>query len=163
MTHAYTSHIVWTGNRGTGTQTYKGYDRTWDIAVPGKPVVHCSNDPLLGGDRTKLNPEDLLLSALSACHMLWYLHLAAEAAIEVTAYQDEPVGFGETDAQGAGRFLSAVLRPHVSLRHGANLAEARRLHARIPGLCFVARSVNFPVSHEPSFTVVPHSNPLLLP
>ena len=163
MTHAYTTHIVWTGNRGTGTHSQQGYDRTWDIAVPGKPVVHGSNDPLLGGDRSKLKPEDLLLSALSACHMLWYLQLAAETGLEVTAYKDEPVGFGETDAQGAGRFLSAVLRPHVSLRHGANLAEARRLHARIPGLCFVARSVNFPVSHEPSFTVVPHSNPLLLP
>ena len=155
MTHAYTSHIVWTGNRGTGTQTYKGYDRTWDIAVPGKPVVHCSNDPLLGGDRTKLNPEDLLLSALSACHMLWYLHLAAEAGIEVTAYRDEPVGIGETDAQGASRFLSAVLR---RVRVGANLAEAADIHTRIHAVCFIARSVNFPVSHEPSFTVVP-SNP----
>ena len=158
MTHAYTTHIVWTGNRGTGTHSQQGYDRTWDIAVPGKPVVHGSNDPLLGGDRSKLKPEDLLLSALSACHMLWYLQLAAEAGLEVTAYKDEPVGFGETDAQGAGRFLSAVLRPHVSLRYGANLTVASLIHTRVHARCFIARSVNFPVSHEPSFTVVP-SNP----
>jgi hypothetical protein len=68
--HDYTTRILWTGNRGEGTAHYKAYDRTWDIAVPGKAVVHCSNDPLLGGDPGKMNPEDLLLSALSACHML---------------------------------------------------------------------------------------------
>ena len=69
MTHLYHSRVVWTGNRGQGTATYRGYDRTWDIAVPGKPVIACSNDPLLGGDPARMNPEDLLLSALSACHM----------------------------------------------------------------------------------------------
>ena len=73
------------------------------------------------------------------------------------------MGFGETDAQGGGRFLSAVLRPHVSLRYGANLAESTLIHARVHARCFIARSVNFPVSHEPSFTVVPLSNPLLQP
>ena len=113
----------------------------------------------LGSDAgQRQEAEDLLAFLTPICKAFM-----TETGLEVTAYKDEPVGFGETDAQGAGRFLSAVLRPHVSLRHGANLAEARHLHARIPGLCFVARSVNFPVSHEPSFTVVPHSNPLLLP
>ena len=66
MAHEYTSCVIWTGNRGEGTAHYRAYDRTWDIAVPGKPVMHCSNDPLLGGDPAKMNPEDLLLSALSA-------------------------------------------------------------------------------------------------
>ena len=74
--HLYTSHIIWTGNSGTGTSGYRAYDRTWDVAVPGKAPVHCSNDPLLGSDASKMNPEELLLSALSACHMLWYLHYA---------------------------------------------------------------------------------------
>ena len=48
--HDYTTRIQWTGNRGEGTAHYKAYDRTWDVAVPGKAPVHCSNDPLLGGD-----------------------------------------------------------------------------------------------------------------
>lgn len=85
MAHDYESRIIWTGNRGEGTAHYRAYDRTWDIAVPGKPVVSCSNDPLLGGDPGKMNPEDLLLSALSACHMLWYLHYASDAGIVVLA------------------------------------------------------------------------------
>lgn len=94
--HDFASSIIWTGNRGEGTRAYKGYDRTWDIALPGKDIIHCSNDPLLGRDPAKMNPEDLLISALSACHMLWYLHLASNAGIVVTTYRDDPIGHGET-------------------------------------------------------------------
>lgn len=153
MVHDYGSRIVWTGNTGEGTRTYRGYARTWEIAVPGKPVVACSNDPLLGGDPTKMNPEDLLLSALSACHMLWYLHFAAEAGIVVTGYEDSPVGRAELAPGGAGRFTAAVLRPLVTVTDGADLAAAEALHGRIHEVCFIARSVNFPVSCEPSFIV----------
>lgn len=151
--HVYTSQVVWTGNRGAGTASYRGYDRTWDIAVPGKPVVHCSNDPLLGGDPAKMNPEDLLLSALSACHMLWYLHYAAEAGITVTAYEDAPEGQGEVGPGGAGRFVSATLRPQITVAPGADLAEAEAIHHRIHAVCFIARSVNFPVSYAPRFVI----------
>ncbi|WP_309663184.1 OsmC family protein [Tabrizicola sp.] len=150
-THDYTTRILWTGNRGEGTAHYKAYDRTWDIAVPGKAVVHCSNDPLLGGDPGKMNPEDLLLTALSACHMLWYLHYASDAGMVVTGYSDDPVGVGEVGRGGAGRFVSATLRPVVRMRPGADLAVAEAIHHRIHEVCFVARSVNFPVNYVPVF------------
>lgn len=148
-THDYTSRIIWTGNTGTGTRSYRGYARSWDIAVPSKPVVHCSNDPLLGGDPGRMNPEDLLLSALSACHMLWYLHYASEAGLVVTAYEDTPHGTGEVGPGGAGRFVSAELRPVITFAPGADLAAAEAIHARIPAVCFIARSVAFPVHHAP--------------
>lgn len=149
--HDYTARVEWTGNRGEGTRTYRGYDRTWDIATPGKPLIHCSNDPLLGGDPGLPNPEDLLLASLSACHMLWYLHLASAAGIVVHAYQDNPTGVGETSPNGAGRFLSATLRPHILVEAGADLAEAEAIHHRVHEFCFIARSVNFPVSYAPTF------------
>jgi organic hydroperoxide reductase OsmC/OhrA len=152
--HNFTSSIIWTGNRGEGTRVYKGYDRTWDIALPGKDIIHCSNDPVLGGDPTKMNPEDLLISALSACHMLWYLHLASNAGIVVTGYRDDPIGQGETLPNGAGRFLAAVLRPKISMQEGADLKFAGELHNQVHDFCFIARSVNFPVSYEPTFNVV---------
>ncbi len=152
-THDYTTRIQWTGNRGEGTAHYKAYDRTWDIAVPGKSVVHCSNDPLLGGDPSKMNPEDLLLSTLSACHMLWYLHYASDAGIVVTSYSDAPLGVGEVGRGGAGRFVKVVLRPHVGVAAGADLAVAAAVHYRIHEVCFIARSVNFPVEYEPTFVV----------
>lgn len=151
--HDYTSRVIWTGNSGAGTAHYKAYARTWDIAVPGKPVVHCSNDPLLGGDPAKMNPEDLLLSALSACHMLWYLHYASEAGIVVTGYEDAPVGVGEPGPGGAGRFISATLRPVIRVRPGADMAEAEAIHHRIHKVCFIARSVNFPVTYAPRFEI----------
>lgn len=153
--HDYESRVVWTGNRGRGTADYTGYDRTWDIAVAGKPIVHCSNDPLLGGDPGKMNPEDLLLSALSACHMLWYLHYAAEAGIVVTRYEDTPLGKGEVGKGGAGRFVSATLRPLIHVKAGADLTQAEAIHHRIHDVCFIARSVNFPVSYAPSIVVEP--------
>ena len=152
--HDFASSIIWTGNRGEGTRAYKGYDRTWDIALPGKDIIHCSNDPFLGGDPTKMNPEDLLISALSACHMLWYLHLASNAGIVVTGYSDDPIGHGETLPNGAGRFLAAVLRPKISVLKGADLEFAGELHHKVHDFCFIARSVNFPVSYEPTFNVV---------
>lgn len=149
--HAYTSFIRWTGNTGAGTTGYRDYTRDWDVAVPGKPVISCSNDPMLGGDPAKMNPEDLLLSALSACHMLWYLHLASDAGIVVTAYEDTPEGVGELEASGAARFLAATLRPVITLMPGADLARAQAIHHEIHKVCFIARSVNFPITIEPHF------------
>lgn len=154
MEHAYHSTIVWTGNRGDGTRTYRGYDRTWDVSTPGKPVIHCSNDPLLGGDPARPNPEDLLLSALAACHMLWYLHLASNAGIVVLGYTDTPEGVGETQKNGAGRFLRATLRPRIEVERGADLARAEAIHHEVHQYCFIARSVNFPVTYEPTFVEV---------
>jgi len=147
--HIYTTQVLWTGNTGAGTRSYGGYDRTWDIAVPGKPVIHCSNDPLLGGDPALMNPEDLLLSALSACHMLWYLHLASVDRITVQTYRDDPVAEGENLPDGSGRFISATLRPHITVAAGCDLVRAHEIHNDIHKFCFIARSVNFPVSCDP--------------
>lgn len=151
--HDYTARVIWTGNRGEGTAHYKGYDRTWNIETPGKPVIHCSNDPLLGGDPNLHNPEDMLIAALSACHMLWFLHLASDAGIVVHAYQDDPLAVGETDANGASRFLRATLRPSISVPSGTDLKRANALHDEIHKTCFIARSVNFPVTYEARYRI----------
>ena len=152
--HDSTAEIVWTGDRGEGTRHYRGYDRTWRIATPGKPAIECSNDPLLGGDPARPNPEDLLLSSLAACHMLWYLHLASDAGIVVRAYEDSPLGVGETGPRAEGRFLRAVLRPRIAVQRGADLAKADALHHEVHHFCFIARSVNFPIAYEASYVEV---------
>lgn len=147
-THTYASHILWTGNRGEGTRAYTGYDRTWTVAADGKPPIPCSNDPLLGGDPSLMNPEDLLISALSGCHMLWYLHLAFQAGISVVSYEDTPEALGENEPSGAGRFLSATLRPKITIEAGGDIERAQAIHGEIHAYCFIARSVNFPVAIE---------------
>ena len=151
--HDYTARVTWTGNRGEGTRHYKGYARTWNVETPGKPVIHCSNDPLLGGDPALHNPEDMLIAALSACHMLWFLHLASDAGIVVTGYEDDPLAVGETDPQGASRFLCATLRPRITVAPGSDLKQADALHARVHDYCFIARSVNFPVDYKARYRI----------
>ncbi|MGC4064717.1 MAG: OsmC family protein [Polyangiaceae bacterium] len=149
--HSYTSTVVWTGNRGQGTSTYRGYERTWEVQTPGKPVIQCSNDPMLGGDPRRPNPEDLLLASLSACHMLWYLHLAAEAGVVVTGYRDEPIGVGETNPDGAGRFLRVTLHPTIEVSRGTDRTRADAIHREVHRYCFIARSMNFPVDCEATY------------
>lgn len=149
--HDYTARVVWTGNRGQGTASYRGYDRTWNVETPGKPVIPCSNDPLLGGDPMRHNPEDLLIASLSACHMLWYLHLASDAGIAVQGYEDDPLAVGETLPDGASRFLRATLRPRITVPPGTDLDRADAIHHEIHKVCFIARSVNFPVDYAASY------------
>ncbi len=147
INHEFPARVIWTGNQGTGTSAYKAYERTWDLALEGKPVVHCSNDPMLGGDPSKYNPEDMLIAALASCHMLWYLHLCSNAGIVVTAYEDNPVGVGESEPSGKGKFVEAILRPKIIISEGDE-DKALAIHDEIDNYCFIARSVNFPVRYE---------------
>src|SRR6201994_1478920 len=90
--HRYTVEVEWTGNRGTGTSSYKAYDRDHGVRVAGKAPIAGSADPAFRGDRVRWNPEELLVVSLSQCHMLWYLDLAARHGVTVTGYQDDATG-----------------------------------------------------------------------
>ncbi|NJK53515.1 MAG: OsmC family peroxiredoxin [Leptolyngbyaceae cyanobacterium SU_3_3] len=148
-THLYQVEVTWTGNTGQGTAGYKTYERSHEISGTGKPVISGSSDGAFRGDRTKYNPEELLVASLSTCHMLCYLHLCAEEQLVVTRYIDHPVGkMIETD-DGSGRFAEVILKPTVTVREGANLAMTEQLHEKAHHLCFIANSMNFPVRCKP--------------
>jgi organic hydroperoxide reductase OsmC/OhrA len=147
--HRYAVEVRWTGNTGSGTSGYRAYRRDHDILAEGKPPILGSSDPAFRGDPTRHNPEDLLVASLSACHMLWYLHLCAEAGIVVTEYADRAEGVMEEASDEGGRFRRVVLRPRVTLAPGADTEAAQRLHGVAHARCFIANSVNFPVEHEP--------------
>jgi organic hydroperoxide reductase OsmC/OhrA/ribosomal protein S18 acetylase RimI-like enzyme len=149
--HHTTVNLAWTGNLGRGTAGYRAYSRAHRITAPGKPALEGSSDPAFLGDASCWNPEELLLASLSACHQLWYLHLCAEAGIEVRAYEDEATATMLEQADGAGQFVSTRLRPQVTLAPGSDLTTARALHASAHQKCFIARSVNFPIAVDPSF------------
>lgn len=146
MRHDFHTRVTWTGDRGTGTRRYRGYDRSWEMEGANQPAIQCSNDPRLGGNPRLPNPEELLLAAVSSCHMLWFLHYASDAGILVRSYVDEPVGHGESESSGSGRFLAATLRPSIRRVEGNfDSTELDAIHARIHEVCFCARSVNFEV------------------
>jgi len=151
--HAYSARLVWEGNRGDGTSTYQGYGREWRIQVEGKPDVLGSADPLFRGDRDKHNPEDLLVMALSACHLLSYLALCARNKISVLSYVDEASGLMTTTPDGGGHFVSVTLRPRVEVTDTGMQALAMELHEMAHATCFIASSVNFPVHHAAVVTV----------
>ena len=148
--HRYVVTIEWTGDQGTGTSHYRAYSRAHEIRVTGKPPIPASSDPGFRGDPARYNPEDLLVASLSGCHMLWYLHLCATAGIVVTGYIDQAEGTMVENPDGSGRFASVVLKPQITLKPGADLAKAHALHATAHQMCFIANSVNFLVTHEPT-------------
>ncbi|HEX3503020.1 MAG TPA: OsmC family protein [Xanthobacteraceae bacterium] len=151
--HRYSVTVTWRGNRGSGTSSYGAYAREHEIAADGKPAIAGSSDPLFRGDRTRWNPEELLVASLSACHQLWYLHLAADAGIVVTDYVDQAEGVMAERADVAGCFTAVVLRPIVTIAAGSDVARARELHHTAHEKCFIANSVDFPVTCEPSIVV----------
>lgn len=152
--HTYRVTVEWTGNRGQGTPTPAGYGRDHIISAGAKPPIAGSSDPAFRGDPARWNPEDLLLASIAACHKLWYLGLCAAAGISVHSYRDDAEATMIEDASGAGRFIAAVLRPVIIIQHGADIATATRLHHDAHDYCFIARSVNFPVTCEPTITAI---------
>ncbi|MEY4661452.1 MAG: hypothetical protein RLZZ42_1404 [Bacteroidota bacterium] len=147
--HHYQLQLTWTGNNGEGTAGYSAYERTHTLSIPGKPDILGSSDPVFRGDASRYNPEELLLAALSSCHMLWYLHLCAENGIVVTAYTDNPSGSMQEADNGSGRFTEVILRPKVTIKDPKKLEKAKALHKSANQYCFIANSVNFAVHHEP--------------
>lgn len=147
--HHYKIDLTWTGNTGEGTKTYRGYERSHTIAAPGKPVIEGSSDPAFRGDASRYNPEELLVAALSACHMLSYLHVCAVAGIVVVDYKDEATGTMVETKNGGGHFTEVTLHPVVTITDAARIDEASHLHHKAGELCFIAASCNFPVHHAP--------------
>lgn len=147
--HHYATTITWTGNKGTGTSRYDEYERAHTFSVEGKADILCSSDTPFRGDGSKHNPEDMLVYSLSSCHMLWYLHLCADAGIVVTEYTDNATGVLDMEAEGGARFTEVVLHPVVTITDASKTELANSLHDAAHGKCFIAASVNFPVKHEP--------------
>ena len=150
--HHYSVAVVWTGNRGTGTSDYKAYGREHLVNADGKRVIEGSSDRVFRGDPERWNPEEMLVAALSQCHMLSYLHEAATNGIVVTEYTDAATGTMKQTSNGGGHFTLVTLRPVVTISAG-DPGLARTLHHAASEKCFISASVNFPVAHEPTIVV----------
>ena len=150
--HHYELTVRWTGNRGDGTAGYRAYSRDHDVVIPGLPTLKASADPTFHGDRTRYNPEQLLLAALAQCHMLSFLHVAVKHGVVVTGYEDNAEGLMKLNRDGSGQFESVTLKPRVTIADAVDESLMSQLHHEANQVCFIARSVNFPVLHEPTTT-----------
>ncbi|MCC2275826.1 OsmC family protein [Streptomyces sp. ET3-23] len=149
-THTYDVTIEWTGNLGPGTAGYRSFSRAHEVLAEGKTPIAASSDPAFRGDPDRWNPEELLVASVAQCHMLWYLHLCAVGGVTVVDYEDRAHGVMTMDASGGGgRITEVVLRPEVTVAEASMTDKARALHGDVHAVCFIARSVNFPIRHEP--------------
>lgn len=154
--HTYNATITWTGAQGVGTRTYTSYSRDHEVTFAGKPPLPGSADRTFRGDPSRYNPEELLVAALSQCHMLWFLHEASAEGVVVVEYVDNAVGTMRIEAAGHGQFTRVALHPLVTVasatRHDGRPitdADLRAIHDKAHEHCFITRSVNFPVPHDP--------------
>ncbi len=152
--HQYTITTKWTGNLGAGTKDYKSYSRNHEIIATGKPMIPGSSDPSFRGDASRYNPEDLFVSTLASCHMLWYLHLCSVNQITVISYEDKTEGTMTETEDGSGQFEKVTLYPTITIAEKNKLDLATSLHQEAHKFCFIANSVNFPVLCEPSINTV---------
>jgi organic hydroperoxide reductase OsmC/OhrA len=147
--HRYAATVTWAGPSAGSTETYAGYSREHTIVFEGKDVVlRASSDKMFRGDPKLPNPEELLVASLSSCHMLSYLASCALEGIEIVSYLDRARGV-MSEVGGAGHFVSVELGPQVVIARASELERARALHQRAHETCFIANSVNFPVTYEP--------------
>ncbi len=150
-THQYSINVEWTGNKGSGNFDYRAYSRDHTISNPNKnSKIKGSSDSAFYGDITRYNPEDLLISSISSCHMLWYLHLCIDNGIIVIDYKDHAHGTLEEDNDKGGQFKKVELNPEVIISKDSNIDLAINLHKKANKKCFIANSCNFKITHNPS-------------
>ena len=147
--HNYALKINGTGNIGSGNNSYKSYERSFEVSLKEKEIINGSSDPSFIGDKTKYNPEELLQAFMSSCHMLWYLHLCADDGIIVTGYIDNAEGIMVENDNGIGKFKQVILKPVINVTENLMIEKATLLHAKANKPCFIDNSVNFKISHQP--------------
>ncbi len=147
--HTYNVELKWTGNTGSGTTRYEGYDRDHEFRAGRKPVLLGSSDPSFRGDPDRWNPEELLLASVAACHKLVYLHLCHDNGVNVVDYEDDASGTMIETQNGGGHFTEITLHPRVTISAASDASKAHALHHDVDALCFIAQSVNFPIHHQP--------------
>ncbi len=147
--HHYKLTAQWHGNKGTGTSGLRAYDRSHTVSIAGKPDLLLTTDNAAVGDKTKLNPEDLLVTAISSCHMLSYLYVCALEGVIVTDYIDHATGTMIEEATGGGQFQEVTLNPIVTVAEASMVDKANELHHKAHEICYIANSVNFEVMCNP--------------
>lgn len=152
--HQYNTLLRWTGNTGKGTENYRAYERAYTVSINGKPEIAGSSDPAFRGDPAKYNPEEMLVAALSACHMLSFLHFCSASGVVVVDYSDAAIGKMEEANDGNGRFTGVILKPNVVVQEASMTEKVNALHDKAHQYCFIANSCNFPVLHQPTCSVV---------
>ena len=151
MADLFLSHLEWSGAAKGPTRDPATFSRDLDVSIDGI-TLPMSSAAGFRGDPRRVNPEQLYVAALSACHSLTFLFLAARSRIAVTGYTDDAVGTLAM-VDGRLRMATVTLRPHITLEPGVDIEKARVLVEKAHRDCFIGNSVTAQVDVEPHFTV----------
>jgi len=143
MAHHYPLTLAWTGNTLDAT-----YNRNGSLTNPGKHALAVSSAPEYAGDPACWNPEDLLGSALAACHMLTFLALCAKVRLEIVGYEDHAEAVLDT-VDKVTRITQVRLRPAIRVARGTSMAKVVELFEKAHKYCIVANSVTCEVLMDP--------------
>ena len=144
--HSYEVELRWSGSTGLG---WEGYERAHSATAPPAEQEVVLTTGEAKGDPRQLNPEQLLVMAASSCQMLWFLHLAAKARIDVVEYEDAATGVMPTDVEPT-RVTEITLRPRIVVASdGTGEERVRKLIHTAHEHCYIANSLTSAIAIEP--------------
>lgn len=156
MSHRYTATVEWSGDAAPADFNAGRYSRRHRLRfdggadVPGSAAA--ANVPLPWSDPAGVDPEEAFVASIAACHMLWFLSLAAKARFAVASYRDDAEGVMTTNDAGKLWVSTVTLRPHAVFagERAPTREQLRALHHQAHEECFIANSVKTEVRCEPT-------------
>ena len=149
--HIYSAELRWSGSTALG---WERYDRAHTGMAPPAEQELVLTTGEAKGDPRQLNPEQLLVMAASSCQLLWFLHLAAKARIDVVEYEDSATGVMPTDVEPTS-VTEIVLRPRIVVASDASEERVRKLIQTAHEHCYIANSLTSSVAIEPEIELRP--------
>lgn len=151
MSGVHEATVEWRAGEGEPFLTRK-YSRAHQWTFDGGAEVRASSAPSVVrvplSDPAGVDPEEALVAALASCHMLFFLDLASRAGLDVVSYVDRATGeMGKRD-DGKEAMVKATLHPEIVFANEADPAKVAEIHHHAHELCYIANSVNFPVTVE---------------
>ena len=148
MDHLFKVALNWMKKDNISSSSTRIYTKSHHISIEGKPDLEVSAAKAFKGDPNLYNPEDLLLSSLTSCHMMSYLYCCMQYKIEVISYQDHSEATLQVNPDGSGKIVKVDLFPDIIISDSSQIELALSLHKKANELCFIANSCNFPVYHH---------------
>lgn len=143
--HIFNSKLIWNKDFINDRKKSKNHK----IMIADKEDLYLSAAKSFKGDKNLHNPEDLLLSSLTSCHMMSYLYCCQKESIEIIEYIDESFAQLEVYEDGSGKIIKATLNPVVLIQNKEDIETAVALHNDAKKLCFIANSCNFLIEYNP--------------
>jgi organic hydroperoxide reductase OsmC/OhrA len=148
--HRYHATCHWAGDTAMG---YESYERAHTCSVPpASTELMLSADPAFLGHREKLNPEQLVVVAVSSCQLLSFLAIAARARVQVVEYDDHAEAEMPEDDKPM-RLTKLTMRPRIVVGPGVTEERILKLTEMAHNQCYISNSLSTEIVVEPTVEI----------